>query len=84
MDRSRIGADEKAVLDVVKIVKLMVNPFNNEHEDLMHLASGTVASSALSDDMKMMKKMKMPPSTLRRPTLSKKLQTFTQLLKRQI
>ena len=35
LDRSRIEADEKAVLDVVKTVKLMVNPFDNEHEDLV-------------------------------------------------
>ena len=54
MDRSRIEADEKAVLDVVKTVKLMVNPFDNEHEDVVHLASGTVASLAVSDDMKTM------------------------------
>ena len=52
LDRSRIEANEKALLDVVKTVKLMVNPFDNEHEDLVHLASGTVASSAVSDDMK--------------------------------
>ena len=51
LDKSRIEADEKAVLDVVKTLKLMINPFDNEHEDLVHLASGTVASSAVSDDM---------------------------------
>lgn len=54
MDRSRIEADEKAVLDVVKTVKVMVNPFENEHADLVHLASGTVASPAIADDTKTM------------------------------
>ena len=47
MSKSRIEADEKAVLDVV-------NPFDNEYKDLVHLASGTVASSAVSHDMKTM------------------------------
>ena len=54
LDKSRIEADEKAVLNVVKTVKLMVNPFENEHADLVHLASGTVASPAVADDMKTM------------------------------
>ena len=54
LDKSRIEADEKAVLNVVKTVKLMVNPFENEHADLVHLASRTVASPAVADDMKTM------------------------------
>ena len=32
----------------------MVNPFENEYADLVHLASGTVASPAVADDMKTM------------------------------
>ena len=62
LDKSRIEADEKAVLNVVKTVKLMVNPFENEHADLVHLASGTVASPAVADDMKTM--LDNAPSTL--------------------
>ena len=54
LDKSRIEADEKAVLNVVKTVKLMVYPFENEQADLVHLASGTVPTPAVADDMKTM------------------------------
>ena len=54
LDKSRIEADEKAVLNVVKPVKLMVYPFENEQAYLVHLASGTVPTPAVADDMKTM------------------------------
>ena len=46
-------ADEKAVKDVVKTVETMINPFEN-NKQLVHLASGAVATPAVAQDMKTM------------------------------
>jgi hypothetical protein len=35
-DKARNEADEKAVKDVINIIKSMVNPFENYHKNLMH------------------------------------------------
>jgi hypothetical protein len=43
LDKTQIEADEKAVQDVTKTIKSMINPFANEHDELVHLASGTIA-----------------------------------------
>ena len=46
-------------MDVINIIKSMVNPFENDHEHLVHIASGAVASPAIEDDMnKMLEKGK--------------------------
>ena len=59
MDKTRNEADEKAVKDVINIIKSMVNPFENDHENLVHIASGAVASPTVEDDMnKMLEKGK--------------------------
>ena len=47
-------ADEKAVMDVIKTVESMINPFENDKEELVHLASGAVATKAVAEDMKTM------------------------------
>ncbi|XP_028417357.1 uncharacterized protein LOC114541751 [Dendronephthya gigantea] len=54
LDKSRIEGEEKAVRDVIDVIKSMVNPFDNDHESLVHIASGVVASSDIEDDMKHM------------------------------
>ena len=41
-------------MDVVNAISSMVNPFENDNEDLMHIANGLVAFCALADDMKNM------------------------------
>jgi hypothetical protein len=43
LDKTRIEADEKPVEGVIKTIKSMINPFANEHDELVHLASGTIA-----------------------------------------
>ena len=54
MDKSRNDADEKAVKDVMNVIKSMVNPFENNHEKLVHISSGAVCSPAIEEDMKKM------------------------------
>ena len=54
MDKTRIEADEKAVEDVTKTITSMINPFANEHDELVHLASGTIAPLEVAEDMKTM------------------------------
>lgn len=51
LDKTRVEADEKAVVDVMKTIKSMINPFDENHESLVHLASGAVATAAIADDM---------------------------------
>ena len=56
MDKTQIEADEKAVHDVVKTINSMINPFKNEHNELVHLANGTILPPppAVAADMKTM------------------------------
>ena len=54
LDKTRIEADEKAVQDVIKEIDSMINPFANEHGELVHLASGTIAPLEGAEDMKTM------------------------------
>ena len=54
MDKSRNDADEKAVKDVMNVIKLMVNPIENNHEKLVHISSGAVCSPAIEEDVKKM------------------------------
>ena len=59
MDKVRNNADEKGVKDVINVIKTMVNPFENNHENLVNLSSGAVACPAIEDDMsKMLEKGK--------------------------
>ena len=59
MDKTRNDADEKAVKSAINVIKSMVNPFENNHENLVHISSGAVASPAIEDDMnKMLEKGK--------------------------
>ena len=59
MDKTRNDADEKAVKSVINVIKSIVNPFENNHENLVHISSGAVASPAIEDDMtKMLEKGK--------------------------
>ena len=54
MDKTRIEADEKAVQDVTNAIESMINAFMNEHGELVHLASGTIAPPEVAEDMKTM------------------------------
>jgi hypothetical protein len=51
LDKTKIEASEKAVLDVTLTMEAMINPFENDHGVLVHLASGTIATSAVVNDM---------------------------------
>lgn len=35
LDKTRIEADEKAVVDVIKTIESFINPFENDHEGLV-------------------------------------------------
>ena len=39
---------------MIQIVETMVNPFDNEYQGLVHLASGSVATESVTSDMKTM------------------------------
>lgn len=54
LDKTRIAADNKAVSDVIQPIETMINPFDNDYQGLVHLASGAVATSTVTDDMKTM------------------------------
>lgn len=54
LDKTRIAADNKAVSDVIQTIETMINPFDNDYQGLVHLASGAVATSTVTDDMKTM------------------------------
>ena len=54
MDKTRATADEKAVTYVIQTVQAMINPFDNDYKGLVHLSSGAVATSTVTDDMKTM------------------------------
>ncbi|XP_028410207.1 uncharacterized protein LOC114532809 [Dendronephthya gigantea] len=54
LDRTRMAADDKAVMEVIKTVESMINPFDNDKDELVHLASGSVATAAIAEDMKRM------------------------------
>lgn len=44
-------------MNVIRAIEPMINPFDNEHydkDDLVHLASGSVATPAIAKDMKRM------------------------------
>jgi hypothetical protein len=54
LDKTRITADQKAATNVMQTVQTMVNPFDNDYQELVHLASGAVATSSVTSDMKTM------------------------------
>ena len=54
LDRKRAEADEMAVKAVINTVNFMLNPFERDKEELVHLASGAVANSTIATDMKTM------------------------------
>ncbi len=54
MDKTRITADQKAATNVMQTVQTMINPFDNDYQELVHLASGAVATSSVTSDMKTM------------------------------
>ncbi|PIK44379.1 hypothetical protein BSL78_18773 [Apostichopus japonicus] len=51
LDQSRIEHDEKDVESIVSIVRNMVNPFDVEGDNLLHLSSGVVASDKVKHDL---------------------------------
>ena len=51
LDQSRIERDEKDVEAIVSTIRSMVNPFNVEGTDLLHLSSGVVASEEVKGDL---------------------------------
>ena len=54
LDKKRAEADEMAVKAVINTVNSMLNPFESDKEELVHLASGAVANSTIATDMKKM------------------------------
>lgn len=51
LDKTRIKSDEDAVVEVIHTIDAFVNPFENDHTELVHLASGKVATNAVASDM---------------------------------
>ena len=55
LDTTKIEADEKAVVNVMKAIQAMINPFEtNDREEVVNLASGMVATPAIAEDMRTM------------------------------
>ncbi len=55
LDNTKIEADEKAVVSVMKTIQTMINPFETgDKKELVHLASGVVATPAIAEDMRTM------------------------------
>ncbi|CAB3981119.1 Hypothetical predicted protein [Paramuricea clavata] len=54
LDKKRIAADQKAATNVIQTVQTMINPFDNEYQGLVHLASGSVATVSVTSGMKTM------------------------------
>ena len=54
LDKKRAEVDEMAVKAVINTVNSMLNPFESDKEELVHLASGAVANSTIAIDMKTM------------------------------
>ena len=51
LDKTRIKSDEDAVVEVIHTIYAFVNPFENDRTELVHLASGKVATNAVASDM---------------------------------
>ena len=51
LDETRIKSDEDAVTEVIHTMDAFVNRFQNNHTELVHLASGKVATNAVAIDM---------------------------------
>ena len=51
LDQTRIKSDEDAVTEVIHTFDAFVNLFQNDHTELVHLASGKVATNAVALDM---------------------------------
>ena len=51
IDQTRIKSDEDAVTEVIHTIDAFVNPFQNYHTELVHLASGKVATNAVALNM---------------------------------
>ena len=56
LDVTRIKTDEKAVVNVIKTIESMINPFEADQQELVYLVSGAVATPAIARDMKSMLK----------------------------
>ena len=56
MDKTRTKYDANAVADDMELVNMMINPFDSEHQSLVHLCNGPVASDDVESDMKNMYK----------------------------
>ena len=46
---SRIKRDEEDICRVMNVIDVIVNPFDGSHEELVHLASGVVASKDVTE-----------------------------------
>ena len=51
LDQTRIKSDEDGVTEVIHTINTFVNPFQNDQTELVHLASGKVATNAVALDM---------------------------------
>ncbi len=83
MDKTRIKYDANAVADVMESVNTMINPFDNEHQSLVHLCNGSVASADVESDMKNMYKKgeAAAVSYIETNILSEKPDTYTPIKK---
>ena len=51
LDLPKQKRDERAVGNVIKSIESMVNPFAFDHEEMVHLSTGTIATEATACDM---------------------------------
>lgn len=50
LQQSRVQRDEEHVCNVITVLEAMINPFEDINDQLVHIASGCVASKDVSDD----------------------------------
>ena len=48
------GDDNPKEQDVTKAIESMIDPFTNNHGELVHLATGSIAPPEVAEDMKTM------------------------------
>ena len=54
LDKTRIKHASNAVIDVMELVNMTINLFDNDYESLVHLTGGSVASDDVESDMNKM------------------------------
>ncbi|KAJ8048475.1 hypothetical protein HOLleu_00804 [Holothuria leucospilota] len=51
LDKTRVHKDEEHTKDVIATIDSMINPFETDRSELVHISSGVVAPADVTDDM---------------------------------